>query len=161
MANFFDDWSGAGQLADRVDEILRVEHLATLIALITTGSLITTMRTSSFDITVSEELLCLFVIRLFELIFDDVAIVVKIIEDCLSVFYLGWMSGSSKMIKADVEPAVDFLVYLIIFVTDRLGGKSFFFCFDLSRSAMFVSTADVEDLLFSVARTSVSRIDIC
>ena len=65
----------------RVDKFIRTESSAALLTLVTVCALCTTTWTCTGDVTICKEGLCLLVIVLFTCLLDELALIIKLLEE--------------------------------------------------------------------------------
>lgn len=109
------------ELALGVLEVERVEKVAALVALVTSGVGVCAKRTFTLDETVGQEALVLFAIRLLGCLFSEVAVLVQLGEDVLGNLGLLCSGRPAEVVELNLEPVVDLLVDLVVLVAQLFG----------------------------------------
>lgn len=99
-------------------------------------------------------------VTLHHLLLRGLVLLVDVEEDFLGDLGVPLGAGPSEVIKPDVEPLIHIRVDLEVMITYFLWSLLLFSCLDLSRSAVLISSADVEhvrSLKFLESREDVCR----
>ena len=116
------------------------------------------MRAGSGDISVGEELLCLFVVELHGRFLDEFPLVVETAEEVGGSAAVSFGSCPSVDVERDSELLERILDNIMVTVNDILGSNALLTSLDGDRDAMFVRTADEEDLF--TAEAKIPGIDV-
>src|SRR5690606_5940404 len=117
--------SGAAERANWIDEFIGTERGATVLALITKGAVASTPGTGSFDISICEEGLRFFVIKLFGFLRFKFATIMQVGEEFTCRFVMKRVAGAMINVEADAEVVEVLLHRLVVFVDDLAGRLSF------------------------------------
>ena len=104
-----------------VDQLVGAEGAAAFLALVSVGPLIAALGAGSHNIAVSQKLLCLLVVVLLTLLFDELAVLIELTEELRGRLVMGLGRGSGIDVETDTELSEGLLYQLMVFVHDILG----------------------------------------
>lgn len=85
-------------------------------------------------------------VSLHHFLFDNFAILVNIQEDLLTYFGVPFCACPAEIIEPNVEPLVHLFMDSVVMITDLLRSLLLLQGFNFSRSAVLVSSADVQNI---------------
>lgn len=151
-------------LADEAEVIYQfswgIESFLALVALISSCIRELAEGTGSDNEPISEPKIAVRAVTLHHFLLCGLLLIVDVQEDLLGDLGVPLGACPSKIIKPDIEPFVHFRVDLEVMITYFLGGLLLLPGFDLSRSAVLISSTDVEHirpLKFLEPRENISR----
>lgn len=151
-------------LADEAEVIYQfswgIESLLALVALISSCIRELAEGTGSDNEPVSQPKIAVRAVTLHHFLLCGLLLIVDVQEDLLGDLRVPLGACPSKIIKPDIEPFVHFRVDLEVMITYFLGSLLLLPGFDLSRSAVLISSTDVEHirpLKFLEPRENISR----
>lgn len=120
-----------------------IEKFLAFIALITSGILVSTKRTFTFDESISQEQVAFFTIALSHFLLLDFVLFFEIQKDILTNLSVPFSWSSTKMIKGNIEPFVHFRMNFMIKITNFTWSFLFFQCLYFCGCTIFVCAAYV------------------
>lgn len=153
-----------------------IEKLLAFITLVSTSIFICTVWASSLyktkpnirmnnaiersNVPVSKEALASSAEKLFHGVLKGESILVQLVENVLGDLGLLLSGGTSKLIKRDAKPLIDFSMDLVVLVTNCTRSCSFLQSFCFCCCSIFICAADIQGVVSSQTAESVCRINI-
>lgn len=137
-------------LADEAEVIYQlswgIESLLTLIALIASCIRELAEGTGPDNEPISQPKIAVRAVTLHHLLLCGLLLIVDVQKYLLGDLGVPLGASPSEIIESDIEPLVHIRVDLEVMIAYFLGGLLLLPCFDLSRSAVLISSADVEHI---------------
>ena len=138
---------GTAELGFRIDQFLRAKRASALLALISIGVRIATLRTGADDVAVSEELSGLRIVVLLGFLGDELALVVQLAEKLGRVLLVDFRRRAAIDVEIDTQTGERIPYDLVVAVYDVLRGATLLAGLDGDRNSVLVASADVKHIL--------------
>ena len=151
---------GAGQGRFRIDQLFRAQGGTAFLALVAVRVGIAALGAGTGDVTVGQEGAGLLVVILLGLLGNEFIVVVELAEELGSILLVYLGGGAGVDVKVDAEPGERILHDAVVFVHDVLRGDSLGARLDGNGHAVFIGSADEDDILAfqtEVADVNVAR----
>ncbi len=137
----------------------RVKGLLAFVALISSGVRILAKRTSANNEAISKPEIAVWTVALGHFLLERPILLVDVQENLLSYLSVPVSGGPPEIVKSNVKPFVNLLVYLEVVIAHFLGCLFLLHGFHFSCCAVFVSAADIQDI--GALEFFEAGVDIC
>jgi len=141
-----------------LDQLDSINEFTTAVALVPLCVMVVAHWALTTNESVSKESRALKAVLLINDLFKGVALLLEIIEDCLSNFGLFVSTSTAEVIKVNVKPIIDLLVESIVLGTYLFRGLSFLLSFGFGSGTVLVSPTNKESVV--ACEASISSVNI-
>ena len=116
------------------------------------------MRAFAHDISVGKELMCLFIVILFALFFNEFSLIIELLEEVAGQLTVGFARRSAIDIEADSKVFERFFDECMIAVADILRCNALFLGTQGDRHTVLITTANEDHFL--LLESQIAHIDV-
>ena len=142
----------------RINQIGRRKRGTAFFTLIAIGVFVAALWAGTYDVTVSQKLINLFVIVLIGLLLDEFTLVIHFFKKGRSGFMMRFAAGARVDAKRNPKVNERLLHDFVVLVNDLLRRHTFFACFDRNRHTVFIAAANKKHI--ALIGTKVTHVNI-